>query len=1100
VDFGRLVQRAGRHTRKSKSLRRRALRWVSATHKTSFLGTALASTLFLGSLYASTPVFAQSEAVVIGQSNFASDNTLIDKQGDVSLGLTRFFNQTNSAKITITNSDPITEDIFTQFGVINQSNRAESSIAIINSGDINATLANSISQANADAVTLTNSAAPAVEDIFAQIGVVDQSNRFDSSIAISNSGEVNAALTNSVSQTNTGTAAITNTAPVSIADSFTQSIERHESNVVASSIAIANTRRVEAGNIGISAAIANADIVQINDSAITLESQGVLNADSFTQAAEAHQTNAVTSSIAITNAGQVNAGDIGISATITNADITQINFNTITVDSSGDVNANNSAQSAELDQRNDITSSIAIVNNGLVKGSDIGIFAQTTSELIDQFDVSPAALSALPNDLDVQLIDISQANKLVDSITITNSGSVFGGSFGIAAAGGTANIANTGLVRAYAQDPNAAPTGIGVIAAETTITNRAGTIWAGFSTDGGANIHRGVAIENASAGAHIQLQGTEADGHIYGDINIASSTTIETTQGKTWFEGTINGIEGALEIFGGGKLVLCQEGWISSCDANAWDTNWDPQEGADQPSLVFIDTLRVHSDGAIVHQLTPRTAPGTYPQVFANTATLSGTLEANYLPGFYANEFHYQNVIETGSRIGSFARVDDNSLLLTTEAIYDGNNVDLSVKRTAFDKVSGLTENQSAVGGGIEHIYSKLPGTDVNPAATDSFAQMVAKLFTIDNKHDYSAVLNQLTGAQYAQELQSMLWSLRPLNEAITDRMDCRLNHNVGPVATGYDSTLSAYRPYGCFRPGQVQTWARVWGGWNNNDGDLNAPGYDETQRGIWGGADYALADTVSFGFVGGFFWSDMDFERFGGVPGASIKYDGGQIAGYAIWDNSVWYDRSIVSAGFYRGDSHRSFALQSPAVDPNGSPDADAVSFYNEMGRRFGVGSNVMLTPFVGVSVASAELDSFTERDPQNTGTALKVFGNDANSVASILGLRLSSSWGGFMSQLAMGWEHEFEDTFHTLNAAFAAAPSGSNFRVIAADLKDDAFVVDAGVSYTLSHSSDLSVRYVGRFLEDYDAGSVMGRWTYKFGAAPLGTPPSPPARPPLK
>ena len=978
MDFGRLVQRAGRHTRKSKSLRRRALRWVSATHKTSFLGTALASTLFLGSLYASTPVFAQSEAVVIGQSNFASDNTLIDKQGDVSLGLTRFFNQTNSAKITITNSDPITEDIFTQFAVINQSNRAESSIAIINSGDINATLANSISQANADAVTLTNSAAPAVEDIFAQIGVVDQSNRFDLSIAISNSGEVNAALTNSVSQTNTGTVAITNTAPVSIADSFTQSIERHESNVVASSIAIANTRRVEAGNIGISAAIANADIVQINDSAITLESQGVLNADSFTQAAEAHQTNAVTSSIAITNAGQVNAGDIGISATITNADITQINFNTITVDSSGDVNANNSAQSAELDQRNEITSSIAIVNNGLVKGSDIGIFAQTTSELIDQFDVSPAALSALPNDLDVQLIDISQANKLVDSITITNSGSVFGGSFGIfaqttselidqfnvspaalsalpndldvqlidisqanklvdsititnsgsvfggsfgiAAAGGTANIANTGLVRAYAQDPNAAPTGIGVIAAETTITNRAGTIWAGFSTDGGANIHRGVAIENASAGAHIQLQGTEADGHIYGDINIASGTTIETTQGKTWFEGTINGIEGALEIFGGGKLVLCQEGWISSCDANAWDTNWDPQEGADQPSLVFIDTLKVHSDGAIVHQLTPRTSPGTYPQVFANTATLSGTLEANYLPGFYANEFHYQNVIETGSRIGSFARVDDNSLLLTTEAIYDGNNVDLSVKRTAFDKVSGLTENQSAVGGGIEHIYSKLPGTDVNPAATDSFAQMVAKLFTIDNKHDYSAVLNQLTGAQYAQELQSMLWSLRPLNEAITDRMDCRLNHNVGPVATGYDSTLSAYRPYGCFRPGQVQTWARVWGGWNNNDGDLNAPGYDETQWGIWGGADYALADTVSFGFVGGFFWSDMDFERFGG-PGATIRYDGGQIASYATWDNSVWYDRAIVSAGFYRGDSHRSFAFQSPAVGPERQP-----------------------------------------------------------------------------------------------------------------------------------------------------------------------------------
>ena len=89
------------------------------------------------------------------------------------------------------------------------------------------------------------------------------------------------------------------------------------------------------------------------------------------------------------------------------------------------------------------------------------------------------------------------------------------------------------------------------------------------------------------------------------------------------------------------------------------------------------------------------------------------------------------------------------------------------------------------------------------------------------------------------------------------------------------------------------------------------------------------------------------------------------------------------------------------------------------------------MLTPFVGITVASAELGSFTERDPKHTGIALRVSSNDENSVASVLGLRLSGSWGAFMSQLAMGWEHEFEDTFQTVNATFASAPSGSNFRV---------------------------------------------------------------------
>ena len=102
-----------------------------------------------------------------------------------------------------------------------------------------------------------------------------------------------------------------------------------------------------------------------------------------------------------------------------------------------------------------------------------------------------------------------------------------------------------------------------MVAAETTITNRAGTIWAGFSTDGGATIQRGVAIDTVNVAGLIQLQGTEADGHIYGDINIASGNTIEVTEGKTWFEGTINGAEGTLDIFDGGKLVLCQEGWTA---------------------------------------------------------------------------------------------------------------------------------------------------------------------------------------------------------------------------------------------------------------------------------------------------------------------------------------------------------------------------------------------------------------------------------------------------------------------------------------------------------------------------------------------------------
>ena len=340
-----------------------------------------------------------------------------------------------------------------------------------------------------------------------------------------------------------------------------------------------------------------------------------------------------------------------------------------------------------------------------------------------------------------------------------------------------------------------------------------------------------------------------------------------------------------------------------------------------------------------------------------------------------------------------------------------------------------------------------------------------------------------------------MLWSLRPLDESVTDRMNCGLNQPNVPVAQGY-----GYQPYGCFRPGQFQTWARVWGGWNHNDGDVNAPGYDEQQWAIWGGGDYGISDKFMIGFAGGFFRSNMDFNNFGGVPGGKIEYDGGQIAGYAAWDTTIWYNRAIVSGGWYSGDSQRNFALQSSAVDPNGSPDSNAVSFYDELGRRFGVWTGVTLTPFAGVTVSHAELDGFTEND-HNSGAALKVAGSDGDSVASLLGLRFSGEWWGvFKPQVALAWEHEFDDTFQTINASFAGAPSGSNFKVRGTDLGEETFVVDAGVSYALGLNNDLSFRYVGRFLDDYDAQSVMGRWTYKWGGAPVAVAAPPPVYTPLK
>jgi hypothetical protein len=317
------------------------------------------------------------------------------------------------------------------------------------------------------------------------------------------------------------------------------------------------------------------------------------------------------------------------------------------------------------------------------------------------------------------------------------------------------------------------------------------------------------ATGEANDTALIQLKGTSKDGHIFGDIDVAPGDTIEVTQGKTFFDGTINAASPGtlLDIFDDGILKLCQEGATGSCNPG----------GVDGPSVVHVDTFTVQHDGTIAFQLTPLTGPGHVPQVFANTANTGGTLFAAYLPGLYGKKTVYEDVIFSNTPINGagtgvngtgFLAVEDNSLLLQTTAFLDENNhaVDLLTTRTAFNQVPGLTHNEKAVAGGLEKAFSKLsPSSPPN-----SFNQLLENMFFIDNAKDFASVLQELSGAQYAQVLQSVLFSLNPLNESITDRMDCNLNQPARMVVAG-SAVTAGQQPFGCFTPHQVQAWARVW-------------------------------------------------------------------------------------------------------------------------------------------------------------------------------------------------------------------------------------------------------------------------------------------------
>ena len=713
------------------------------------------------------------------------------------------------------------------------------------------------------------------------------------------------------------------------------------------------------------------------------------------------------------------------------------------------------------------TLDIDAVNKGLIGASAI---ATATGNGIDEMAAAEAAgVDIYGAGLLAGTFKNAKAGVIAASATATSANG-FASAVGIAAES-SANgmlVLNKGLIAAYADGKEAMATGIRIAGptffttsgppgapppmAVATIENH-GDIWAGISNDGGDTVLRGNAINTQDApNAVTILLENDDPANIFGNIDISADDQIIVQNGTTNFDGVVNPdmvLEGGLTIDSKGKLVMLNENDV---------------EG---PSKAYVDAFKVGKKGTLQLNLTPDNSAGAFPTITANTANLNGKLKASYSGAFYGDTTVYEDVITSNGRTGKFAQVVDNSILLKTKAIYDAdNNVDLKLKRVGFGDVPGLTRNQTAAGNGIEKVYGDLP--DKGP-----FSDIVRDLFSL-NGAEYAAAMDQLAGAEYAQLVQSVLGSTGQLNASITDRMDCSIETNL--LAQGADARK------GCFDPNKVQVWARVGGAWNSSDGDIEAPGYDETQTSIYIGGDYAISTNVFIGAVGGYFNSSMDFDDWGGRDGASMSYDGGQIALYGGYDDGLWYGRNILSYGFYSGDSRRDFGITSTPTALKGDFDTDVVSYYGEAGRRFRLMENVAATPFLGLGLASAGIDSFTEKDPNGTGAALRIRGADSSSVATTLGFRVNGKWGGFRPEATLAWQHEFADARQTVDMSYAGAPKGANFSVVSSDPGSDALIVGLGGSYSVSASSVITVRYDGTFWSGYNSQELTARWTTKF------------------
>ncbi|WP_137389778.1 autotransporter outer membrane beta-barrel domain-containing protein [Rhodoligotrophos defluvii] len=662
-------------------------------------------------------------------------------------------------------------------------------------------------------------------------------------------------------------------------------------------------------------------------------------------------------------------------------------------------------------------------------------------------------------------------------------------------------IYNSGLIDVVAIGENAAAAGIVVQTATGTapsfIVNDGGTIIARTlssvkayeeSTD---FFHRGVAIDvaNTNAPVSIDLLGGDDYGAIYGHIFIGDNDEVNVSEGTTYFSGIINPDQatvGDLNLLTGGELILVND-------------------RIDGPSGAFVENYAQQADSILGLNIRPDSAPF----IVADNVTLDGT--ALILPeaGLYADTTIYEDVIDSATPIvGEWDNVASVSPLLQPVFVDDGaNNLDLVVERVAFGDVAGLSKNQSNVGDGIENVYDDLLA---NPVVNTPFDNLVANLFTLDYGQ-YANALNQLSGAEYAQQIQSALWSFRLLNNVVGERLrmvgpndNCAIASyptaaaEVGGSAVAPAADLYVPAPAVVCAPSRASIWARVTGQWSSDDGDSNGPKYDQDTYAVYGGIDWGFAPTWKVGVTAGYISADMDFKR----NSNKIDYDGLQVAGYGAWDNGVNYAHGILGYGHYSNDSRRNIAIGVNTWDPFGQKpfgtqpegitdrlkgdwNSDVLSIYGETGYRYWMTPTASLTPFLSLNYVKVWNDSFTESSATGSGARLDVKSNDGESFNTQLGARLATQlpMGAAIiaPELRVAWQHEWLDRYQTASASFAAAP-GSNFSVYSTREGRDFAVVGAGATIGFTEALDFTVDYDGRFNSKHEDHSVVGRVTYKF------------------
>jgi outer membrane autotransporter protein len=505
------------------------------------------------------------------------------------------------------------------------------------------------------------------------------------------------------------------------------------------------------------------------------------------------------------------------------------------------------------------------------------------------------------------------------------------------------------------------------------------------------------------------------------------------------------------------------------------------------PGGILATGAYTQTGGLLQYQVAPS---GSGRIEVVNTAALGGTLGVAVTPGLYGLSTQYR-LLSAGAISGQFAQflsTPPSAFLSLSGPVYSPTSVDVTLTRTPFGAVPGLTRNQQAVGNALEGAYRT---TLTGPAAT-----LYTNLLMTGTPNALSQLSGEgITAAQNAAFATGRMFDSLMMDQGAFWRSgetaDSEgVTFRAAPLGYAPEKKKPAApvfkelkAPPPAYPPRTWRVWTGGFGGVQAFNGDAVVGSADARTSAAGGamGLDYQVDPTRLIGVaVGG---SESHFS----VPDRATGGDlaAGHVGAYGVARWGALYAAGVLSYSRFDNDVRRTIAGVGPTETATGRFASDLLGARLEVGRSY-AWQWLNVTPFAAVQTSTLWQRGFTETTtagglPGILGLSFQ--SQTTTSLPTFLGVQLDTRlalangtvWSPF---LRAAWVHEFNPDRSIANS-FVSVP-GTLFTVDGARAWNDALKINAGSRLALNQYASLFASFDGEFANS--GQSYAGRGGIRF------------------